>query len=125
MSSPVLGTANHQDSDIDAVSNWAVLNHASPGQLNRKFSETCGLQPSEFQQACDLLEAYHAVYRLNWMRRRAQGYRGKCSPPTTAQLEQISAYLQVKTKCSSSPQQILSELQAIAQKLRFKERVGG
>lgn len=131
----LVDTANHQNGQIDyssslaslhtnslvnprtnSPSDWAVLNQVSLAQLNRILGDCC--QQAEIQQACALLEAYHAVYRLNWMHLRAQGYRGNCLPPTIVQLEQISVYLQAKTKCSYSCQQILTELQAVAQQFR-------
>lgn len=96
-------------------SDWAILNDLTSKQLRRIIIhfET----DIEIEQACYLLESYHAVYRKNLMQLRRQGYRGKCLP-TTAQLQQIAQDLQTKTSQSYSPQQVMDQLQAIVQKLR-------
>lgn len=112
--------ANLRECGSDLVSDWAILNNTKSRQLRRILKTVHACTEIEIEQACYLLESYHAVYRQNLMRLRAQGYRGKCPLPTTAQLQQIGQHLQTKTAQSYSPQQVMHELQAIAQKLRLR-----
>ncbi len=102
----------------DLLSDWAILNNTKSRQLRRILKTVHFRTDIEIEQACYLLESYHAVYRQNLMRLRAQGCRGQCPLPTTAQLQQISQHLQTKANQSYSPQQVMHELQAIAKKLR-------
>lgn len=98
------------------VSDWAILNDTTSRQLRRMAIHFH--TDIEIEQACYLLESYHAVYRKNLLQLRRQGCRGKCPLPTTAQLQEIVQDLQRKTDQSYSPQQVIDQLQAIAQKLR-------
>lgn len=107
-----------QELKENLISDWAILNHARSQQLSRIFIEAFAWTDLEIQPARHLLEGYHAVCRLNWMQMRAQGYRGKCPPPTAAQLGQISQYLQTNYQRSDSPQQILAQLTIIARGFR-------
>jgi uncharacterized protein YdeI (YjbR/CyaY-like superfamily) len=98
------------------VSDWAILNDTTSRQLRRsKINFQTNI---EIEQACHFLESYHTVYRKHLMQLRRQGYRGKCPLPTTAQLQEISEDLQTKTAQSYSNQQVIEQLQAIAQKIR-------
>lgn len=98
------------------ISDWAILNDTTSKQLRLLISHFYTI--TEIEQMCHLLESYHVVYRKNLMQLRRQGYRGKCPLPTTAQLQQIAQNLQTKIYQSYSPQQVMDQLQAIAQKLR-------
>lgn len=100
---------------IDLISDWAILNDLTSKQLRRRIIHFD--TDIEIEQACHLLESYHAIYRKNLLQLRRQGCRGKCLP-TTAQLQQIAQDLQTKTAQSYSPQQVMEQLQTIAQKLR-------
>lgn len=105
-------------SNVPPRSDWAILNSTSPGQLRHILATVHACTETEIQQACYLLESYHAVYRENLMQLRAQAYRGQCPSPTLLQLQQIAQHLQSKTEQSYSPQQVMYELQIIAQKRR-------
>lgn len=115
-----MSKAFHLKTNVQQCStDWAILNDTTPKQLRRitiHFDTDI-----EIEQACHLLESYHAVYRKNLMQLRRQGCRGKCPLPTTAQLQQIAQDLQTKTDQSYSPQQVMDQLQAIAQKLRQRQ----
>lgn len=97
-------------------SDWAILNNTTSRQLRRLIIHFH--TDSEIEQICHLLESYHAIYRQNLLQLRRQGCRGICPLPTTAQLQQIAQDLQSKTAQNYSPQQVLEQLQALAQKLR-------
>jgi hypothetical protein len=118
MSTAIPLRADLRECGSDRVSDWAILNDTTSRQLRRILATDHSRTDIEIEQACYLLESYHAVYRQNLMRLRAQGCRGKCPLPTTAQLQQIAQHLETKTHQSYSPQQVMHELQAIAQKLR-------
>ena len=70
------------------------------------------------EQACRLIEAYHAVYRRNLMQLRRQGCFGRCPSPTLDQLQQMAASLNQKENQNHSATDVLSQLQALAQQLQ-------
>jgi hypothetical protein len=123
MSGAIRLRSNWREHRSELISDWAILNDTKSSQLRRILATVHSCTDIEIEQACHLLESYHAVYRHNLMRLRAQGCRGKCPLPTTAQLQQIAQHLQTKTYQSYSPQQLMHELQALAQKLRQRREV--
>ncbi|HEY9729331.1 MAG TPA: AAA-like domain-containing protein, partial [Chroococcales cyanobacterium] len=100
------------------VSDWAILNDTRPKQLQRIFSQFYHLTPLEIQQATQLLESYHAVYRTQRLMARRAGNRGHCSPPTTEQFQQIAQRLSTQTIQTFSPETLRTQLQKIAARLR-------
>lgn len=79
------------------VSDWAILNDTSLGQVGRIFSEMYNLTPAEIQEACAVLTVYHAVYRGDRIQQRLQG-RGarRCEAPTDTQWEQMRLRLRTQ-----------------------------
>ncbi|GAB4131641.1 MAG: hypothetical protein Fur0046_00740 [Cyanobacteria bacterium J069] len=110
-----------QECGIYLISDWALLNNATPGQLRRTLTTRYTLTDAEIQQACQLLESYHAVYSAQLRQLRTQGYRGKCPSPTAQQLQHIAQHLQKTTGLRCFPLQITSQLSALAQKLRQRQ----
>jgi hypothetical protein len=113
---PKLSASTHavQAYRANLSSDWEILNNAKVRYLNHVAAVSSVWTDDEIQQACALLESYHAVYRPDLMQLRAGGYRGQCPLPTAAQLQRIAQQLQN----IHSPEQILCRLQAIAQCLR-------
>ncbi len=97
------------------VSDWAILNDTTPKQLQRIFLQFHQLTPLEIQQATQLLESYHAVYRAQRLKQRQTGIKGQCLPPTTEQLHQMAQRLSTQRP---SPETLLAQLQAMASRLR-------
>lgn len=100
------------------VSDWAILNDTSSKQLQRIFSQFYHLTELEIQQASQILESYHAVYRTQRLQQRQQRTRGQCSPPTTEQLQQIGKRLSTQSNLLLTPENLLTQLQEIASHLR-------
>ena len=96
------------------VSDWAILNDTSTKQLQRIFSEFYQLTESEIQQASQLLESYHSVYRTQRLQQRQRGMTGKCLPPSTEQLQQICRGLSAPV----ASEVLIAKLQKIASQLR-------
>jgi hypothetical protein len=90
-------------------SNWALLNEKTPDDLRRMLAETYNLPAFEIEQACQLLDSYHGVYR-----RDRRGRRGKCRPPTEPQLEEI----QQRSGLDLTPAAVLAKLVDLADYLR-------
>lgn len=101
-------------------SDWAILNRTTPERF-------CRLQPlmqplvqpallvfsaAEMAQSCALLQSYHAVYRPSLLKRRAEGYLGRCPAPTEAQFQQIADLTGL------TPAQVQRALQSMTQRLR-------
>ncbi len=97
------------------VSDWAILNDTTPKQLQRIFSQFHQLTPLETQQATQLLESYHAVYRAHRLKQRQAGIKGQCQPPTSEQLQQMAQRLSAPRL---SPETLMTQLQAMASRLR-------
>jgi hypothetical protein len=100
------------------VSDWAILNDTKNQQLQRILTEFCSLAPSEILPAQQLLESYHAVYRQDRLQQRIQGKRGKCTIPTTQQLEKIATLFQSKSGKNLSSEIVITQLQKLAAQLR-------
>ncbi len=99
------------------ISNWAILNDTTPKQVRRILAEFHHLTSAEIQQACFLLESYHAIYRRDRLTQRP-GIRGKCQPPSGEQGERIARHLHQKANLLLSPENTLSQLQELAELLR-------
>ena len=100
------------------VSDWAILNDTEPKQLKRILGEFHNLTEVEIEQATVVLESYHQIYRQERLRQRKAGVKGKCSPPSVEQLEQIASCLERGIKLRLSPEQTLSRIQTLASLLR-------
>ncbi len=100
------------------VSNWAILNDTTPKQVGRIWAEFHNLTSAEIEQACFLLESYHAIYRRDRLRQRQAGVRGRCQPPSREQMQQIANLLHQKANLTLSPEETMSQLQELAELLR-------
>ncbi|MEI2579164.1 hypothetical protein [Scytonema sp. PRP1] len=100
------------------VSDWAILNDTRPKQLERILTEFHSLTPGEIQQAKRLLESYHTVYRAERLQQRSTGVRGKCTTPTTQQLQQIATLLKGETSQTLKSDTVMTQLQKLASQLR-------
>ncbi|HBB36136.1 MAG TPA: hypothetical protein DDZ80_17610 [Cyanobacteria bacterium UBA8803] len=100
------------------VSDWAILNDTTAKQLERIFSQFHQLTRFEIQEAKQLLESYHAVYRAQRLKQRQAGIKGTCSPPTPEQLHQINQRLFGQTPQMLSGATVMRKLREIASQLR-------
>lgn len=101
---------------IYLVSDWAILNDTELPQLDRILAEFHHLSTFEIQQASTLLESYHAIYRSDRLHQNQSG--GRCLIPNQTQLQRMAAYLQAEYDLTRSPQQLLQDLQTLADQLR-------
>ncbi|MDF5733502.1 MAG: hypothetical protein PUP92_37380 [Rhizonema sp. PD38] len=100
------------------VSDWALLNDTKPKELLRIFTDMYQLTSVEIQQICALLVSYHTVYREDRLQQRLTGATLPCQQPTSEQLIRIANDLQTSTGRKLSTESVLSQLHAIASKLR-------
>jgi hypothetical protein len=96
-------------------SDWSLLNAAISTQF-RILQSFYSLSDIELAQAKRLIESYQTVYSPSRIEHRASGASRSCQPPTLEQLRQIAQGLQTETLLS--PEVVLSQLQALATKLR-------
>ena len=105
---------------IEQVTDWLILNQRTPGGLQRILSEFYRRTTTETQQAVQLLESYHQVYRAQLLEQRQQQgktkVKSKYPPPTERQLRQIAELLSATRKLS--PEAVLTELQELAKLIR-------
>ena len=87
------------------LSDWALLNRARKGEVEQ-------LAPRDRQ----IVEAYHTVYRRDRIQQRSS--MGRCPDPSTVQLQEMLAYLQVKDVAINTTSILLKELKQIAVQLR-------
>ncbi|WP_201028011.1 hypothetical protein, partial [Salmonella enterica] len=106
------------DCGVYLISDWAILNDTQPKQIERIFKEFHAFTDREIEQAKQLLSSYHAVYRLQ--RLQHPGIRGKCNPPTTAQLQEIAQKLGNKGNQQKlfATHNVMAQLQKLASQLR-------
>ena len=100
------------------ISDWALLNDTNSKQIQRIFSQFHHLMNLEIQQAIQLLESYHAVYRAQRLVARKAGIKGQCQPPTTEQLGKMQERLSTQANKKLSPETMMTQLQAMASRLR-------
>ncbi|NEO99746.1 MAG: hypothetical protein F6K58_13920 [Symploca sp. SIO2E9] len=102
---------------IEQVTDWSILNRVTSGGLERILSEFYQRTSVEIEQAVQLLDSYHQVYRAQILKQRRQqgkaGVRSKYPPPSDEQLRQIAKRLSV-----NSEQEVLQRLQELAKLLR-------
>ena len=110
---------------MNFISDWAILNDTKSKQLKRILTEFYRLSKSEINQACSLLESYHAVYRRNRLeQRRNQRSLGqtrmtrRCPPPTAIQLHEIAQRMHAKAGLTLRAEQVKIQLQDLAKRLR-------
>lgn len=103
---------------IYLASDWSILNGMTTGGLQRLLAEVYVLTPLEIERSRQLLESYHAVYRQDHRQQRKPGSRRRCESPTPNQLNRMVEYLRTKGMQIYSPQQVMHELQVLANKIR-------
>lgn len=110
------------------ASPWALLNDTKVTQLRRILREFYHRSDAEIDRACELLQAYHDVYRQNRLEEKVKGKgRGKCPSPTAAQLQQIAQLLEEGAEGAILPEgvadtieidRLLNRLKRLANNLR-------
>lgn len=110
-----------QEHGVYLATDWSILNDTSPELLRSVLTEFYDLTPSEVSSACQLLQAYHQVYRQDHLQQQQSGRSGNravCAAPSSDQLIRMARYLQDQGLSSPPPERILSQLQSIASQLR-------
>jgi hypothetical protein len=110
-----------REQGVYLVTDWALLKDTSLEQLRQILSEFYCLVPTEIEQACQLLQSYHEIYRNDRLQHRQQGrLKGKegCLPPTSEQLTRMVQYLRSQTSLTLSPESLMTRLQHLAKRLR-------
>lgn len=100
---------------IEQITDWMILSYTNPGRLKRVLSDF-DRTPAEINQALQLLDCYHNVYRTQLLSYRKAGDRSRYPDPTLLQLEQMAE--QLSKNGTISAQDVLEELKKIAQLLR-------
>ncbi len=107
------------DHGVYLISDWAILNDTSSEQLNRIYTEFYSFSFAKIQQSCLVLESYHAVYRRDRLQQRRQGLAGRCLAPSGSQLQQMTQILQRQGKLKLRPEDLIVQLQDLAEHLRY------
>ena len=100
---------------LEQVTDWMILSYMNPGRLKRVLSDF-DRTPTEINQAIELLDRFHHVYRAQLLLKRQAGDRRRYPEPTAQQLLQMAQ--QLSATRIISPEQVLQQLQELAQLLR-------
>jgi hypothetical protein len=100
---------------IEQLTDWMILSYMNPGRLKRILSEFDRTQV-EINQALQLLDSYHQVYRTQLLEYRKPGDKSRYPEPTASQLRQMAE--QLSATWTISPENVLEQLQQLAQLLR-------
>jgi hypothetical protein len=100
---------------LEQVTDWMILSYMNSRRLKRVLSDF-HRTPTEINQALQLLDRFHQVYRAQLLLKRQVGDRRRYPEPTAQQLLQIAQ--QLSTTRIISPEQVLEQLQELAQLLR-------
>lgn len=103
---------------VEQVTDWMLLNYMTLGRLERILT-SLQRTPLEIQQALQLLDSYHQVYRVQLLQHRKSGARSRYPEPTLEQLQQMRLLL---PSLRLAEEDVLKELQALAGLLR-EERI--
>lgn len=115
-------TAFLKSCGIALESDWSLLNNIRPEQL-RRILQQYEVSSQGIEQGVALLLSYQAVYRSDRLQQlQTQKIRGRCRPPTPAQLDRILAHLQSKGGSALPPELLLKRLQALAHSIRQARR---
>ena len=102
---------------------WSILNSTSVKELEKIFREFYNVSATaivhfseaEIQRAGEILQSYHRIYRGDRRKNRAFG---RCQPPTENQQQRMVVDLQAKFGLEIDENQLIQELQGMAQRLR-------
>lgn len=100
---------------IELVTDWMILCYTTPGKLQKVliyFERT----QAEIDQALQLLNTYHEIYRNELLQTRKVGSKSRYPDPTPEQLRKIAEKLSPNRSISS--EKILQKLQDLASLLR-------
>lgn len=100
---------------LEQVTDWMILSYMNSRRLKRVLSNF-DRTPTEINQALQLLDRFHHVYRTQLLLKRQAGDRRRYPEPTAQQLLQIAQ--QLSTTRIISPEHVLEQLQELAQLLR-------
>lgn len=101
-----------------SLSDWAILNSTNARRLRLLLQDADSFAMPRIEQACRLVEAYHAVYRRDLLQLRRRKCVGQCPPPNSSQLQQMVESLNEKENLNYSASHVLMELRILARQLR-------
>lgn len=99
------------DHGIEQVTDWLILNRTSLGKLTAVLQQQQATE-QEIQEATELLEQYHQVYRQDLLKQRSEGTKRRFPEPTEDQLRVIADGVK------DSPRQVLKQLKYLAGVMR-------
>ena len=99
---------------IYLASDWAILNHATVLQVERRLAGQ--LSQIQLERTMLVLASFHAIYRHDRLQRVGAGQR--CAAPTAEQLERMGEQLATAGLPDCKPEQILRSLRFLARQLR-------
>ncbi|MDJ1182501.1 hypothetical protein [Roseofilum casamattae] len=99
------------DRGMEQVTDWLILNRTNIGRLTQ-ILEQHQATATEIEQACELLQCYHQVYRTELLAQRSKSTKRRFPEPTEEQLEAIAKPLNL------SPERAMQQLKYLAGLMR-------
>ena len=99
------------DRGMEQVTDWLILNRTNIGRLTQVL-EQHQATTREIEEACQLLQKYHQVYRTELLAQRAKSTKRRFPEPTDTQLQAIASSLNL------SPEGTMQQLKYLAGVMR-------
>ncbi|MGB3535268.1 MAG: hypothetical protein WBA13_17345 [Microcoleaceae cyanobacterium] len=103
---------------VHLETNWAILNHYQPKQLEHLLTRHYGYTSTEAKPATEILDSYQTVYLSDRLQQNGSRRRSRCQPPTSEQLNRIIADLKEKGINNYTPSHLLEQLESLAGLIR-------
>lgn len=104
------------DCGVHLQSDWSILNNYHPKQLERLLTEVYNYSSILAQKSGEILDSYQTVYLSDRLQKNRS--RSRCQPPSPEQLNRIIADLEEKGFNNYTPDDLLEELESLAEFIR-------
>ena len=106
------------DCGVHLQSDWSILNNYHPKQLERLLTEVYNYSSILAQKSGEILDSYQTVYLSDRLQKNRSRSRSRCQPPSPEQLNRIIADLEEKGIRNYSSDDLLEELESLAEFIR-------
>ncbi len=103
---------------VHLATHWSILNNYQPKQLERLLAQFYNYSSTTAKQAAEILDSYQTVYLSDRLQQNRSRFRVRCQPPTPEQLNRILVILAEKGISNISSNQLLEQLESIADLIR-------
>ncbi len=106
------------DCGVYLETDWAILNHYRPKQLEHLLTQYYGYTAASAKPAIHILDSYQTVYLSDRLQQNGSGFRSRCKPPSPEQLNRMVADLTEKGINGYTPTRVREQLESLAGLIR-------